>query len=162
VLAAGSATLARRTAPTVTVAVEEVRVLFVAELLSVAIAVSEKLPGAEGVHTVENGAVVAIPTETPLTRKSTLVMDAVPLLAVAFAVNVTVFEGEARTPRLAPLVGEVIETESGGAAMSPSGRTRAHAAAKRRRNEAAGGAEIALGTTRSASEQRWFMGGAPG
>jgi hypothetical protein len=59
-----------------------------------------------------------------------------------------------------PGAGDVIEIV--GVAWATVTATRAHAAAKRRRNEAAGGAEIALGTTRSASEQRWFMGGAPG
>jgi hypothetical protein len=117
VFATGWVTLARRTAETVTVVVEEVRVLLLAALLSVAIAVMLKVPGAVGVHVVDSVGVAnevgTTPTDTPFTRKSICVINA-PALATADAVKVTEFDGEERVPRL-PAAGAPIVTEVGGA-----------------------------------------------
>jgi hypothetical protein len=71
-LLAGDDILAIRTAETVTLTAGDVSELFEAALLSVAIAVNEKVPGTVGVQfTVKGPGATATPTETLLTRKST-------------------------------------------------------------------------------------------
>jgi hypothetical protein len=101
-----------------------------------------------------------VPIETLLTKNSTfetwVPLGLVPMAVVALIVIV----GVVPTFSELPVVGDVIEIV--GVEWATVAATSAQTAANTRRREKAGGAEIALGTTRSASEQRWFMGGAPG
>jgi hypothetical protein len=84
----------------------------------------------------------------PLTRKSTLETDEP---VVAFTVVEIVTVGVMPTLTELPVVGDVIEIV--GVAWATVAATSAQTAAKRRRRRKVGGAEIALGTTRSTSEQ---------
>jgi hypothetical protein len=84
----------------------------------------------------------------PLTRKSTLETDEP---VVAFTVVEIVTVGVVPTLTELPVVGAVIEIV--GVAWATVAATSAQTAPKRRRRRKAGGAEIALGTTRSTSEQ---------
>jgi hypothetical protein len=84
----------------------------------------------------------------PLTRKSTLETDEPD---VAFTVVEIVTVGVAAALIGLPVVGDVIEIV--GVAWATVAATSAQTAANARRREKAGGAEIALGTTRFTSEQ---------
>jgi hypothetical protein len=84
----------------------------------------------------------------PLTRKSTLETDEAD---VAFTVVEIVTVGVAAALIGLPVIGDVIEIV--GVAWATVAATSAQTAANARRREKAGGAEIALGTTRSTSEQ---------
>ena len=101
-----------------------------------------------------------VPMETLFTKNSTF-ETCVPLgLLPMVGVAVMVTEGVAAALIELPVSGGLIVIV--GVAWATVATSSAQTAANARRREKAGGAEIALGTTRSASEQRWFMGGAPG
>ena len=124
--AAGEVTTIVRTLLTVTVTAADVRV-FGVPVFSVATAAIVKVPGADGVQFTENGATVSVPTETPFTRKSTCVIDALPELAFALAESVIVL-GEL-SAKSVPSVGAVMVTLLGWVAKAAG--TTAHASNNR-------------------------------
>jgi hypothetical protein len=153
-LAAGATTVAARTVVTVTMLVA-VAVLTEGEVpevgteLSVTVAVSVCEPATEGTQLIENGEVPpTVPMLTPLSKNWTEAMLAP---AVAVAVAVIVKPEDVIKGIVVPEAGDVIEIV--GVAWATVTASTAHAAANTRRREKAGGAEIALGTTRSTSEQ---------
>jgi hypothetical protein len=92
-----------------------------------------------------------VPMETLFTKNSTfetcVPAGLLPMAVVALIVTV----GVAAALIELPVVGDVIEIV--GVAWATVAATSAQTAANARRREKAGGAEIALGTTRSTSEQ---------